>query len=162
MSYKGEVKPLRLLSPRPTLIVDQWGNRLADARSNVIGIPGPLGGERMVFALPTNTTGGVLSLRYHPPHPDGEECVFGMNFDNVIPPGVGIVRGKLEIDTNTVPPFASTDWEQGKVTVVNRTLYATLSGGVDGTDYILNWTATDTDGNIWPRSALCLTVQRSS
>jgi hypothetical protein len=98
-----------------------------------------------------------LSRRYHPEHPSGETCPFGLDFSAVIPPGVGIVSGTLQIYTNTQPPVLNTtDWTIGPVTVQDRTLYATLSGGISGTDYQFRWAATDTDGNVWPRFALIL------
>jgi hypothetical protein len=103
-----------------------------------------------------------LSKRYHPEHPPGETCPFGMDFSAVIPPGVGISSGALTIWTNAQPPVAADgDWTKGAVTVLDRVLYATLSGGKDGTDYILRWTATDTAGNVWPRSGLVLCAQTS-
>jgi hypothetical protein len=75
---------------------------------------------------------------------------------------VGITAGKLAIFTNTSPPNpADTDWTVSAVTWIGRTLYATLSGGITGTDYILTWTATDTQGNIWPRSSLLLVAPTS-
>ena len=66
---------------------------------------------------------------------------------------VGIVAGSLTIETNTVPPAsASADWTLGPISWRDRALYATLSGGVSGKDYLLTWTAIDTNGNIWPRT----------
>jgi hypothetical protein len=98
-----------------------------------------------------------LSRRYSPEHPQGEACTFGLDFSAVIPPGVGIAAGQLDIFKNAVPAAAAdTDWTKGAVSVRGRVLYATLSGGVTGTDYLLRWTATDTDGNVWPRTGLVL------
>jgi hypothetical protein len=98
-----------------------------------------------------------LSRRYTPEHPPSEACTFGLDFSAVVPPGVGISQGRLDIFTNVVPPVAAdADWTKGVVSVRGRVLYATLSGGVAGTDYLLRWTATDTDGNVWPRSGLIL------
>jgi hypothetical protein len=103
-----------------------------------------------------------LSRRYTPEHPADESCIFGLDFSAVIPPGVGISAGDLKILTNTVPPNpADADWAKGAVSVQGRVLYATLSGGVVGTDYILRWTATDSDGNIWPRDGLILVAETS-
>ena len=103
-----------------------------------------------------------LSRRYTPEHPPGESCLFGMNFDYVIPPGVGIVSAALAINYNRVPPTdASADWKVGALQVRDKTVYATLSGGVDGTDYQLVWTATDTDSNVWPRVGLVLCAATS-
>jgi hypothetical protein len=103
-----------------------------------------------------------ISRRYSPEHPPGETCVFGYDFSPLIPVGVGIAAGDIDIATNTVPPGAANgDWQVGGVSVQDRTLYATLSGGVAGVDYILTWTATNTAGNIWPRSALMLCAPTS-
>lgn len=117
----------------------------------------------------------ALSRRYSPEHPPGESCRFGMDFSAVIPPGVGIQFGTLGIATNTATPAdASKDWtvldapqswkniglvvetQVWEVNVRGRVLYATLRGGQSGTDYQITWTAHDTDGNVWPRTALCL------
>ena len=45
---------LRKLSPRPTLVVDNRQWRLVDATGSDIGISGPLGRARCVYALPTD------------------------------------------------------------------------------------------------------------
>lgn len=102
-----------------------------------------------------------LSRRYVPEHPAGETCTFGMDFSNVVPPGEIVVGGSLAINENVVPPVPSTDWTVGTVTVLGRVLYATLSGGIDGTDYQLVWTAIDGSGNIWPRVGLVLCAATS-
>ena len=103
-----------------------------------------------------------LSRRYTPEHPPGESCSFGIDFSFVIPPGVGIASGSLQILTNTAAPVdASTDWKIGPVSVRERALYAMLSGGVAGTDYQLKFTAVDTAGNTWPRTALVLCADTS-
>lgn len=103
-----------------------------------------------------------LSRRYSPEHPPGESCAFGLDFSPIIPVGVGLSSGALAIFTNTAAPVdASADWTIGAVTVQGRALYAVLSGGVAGTDYKLLWTATDTMGNIWPRSCLVLCAETS-
>jgi hypothetical protein len=103
-----------------------------------------------------------LSRRYTPEKPTAETSIFGMSFESVIPPGVGIASGVLDIFSNVVPPVdLKDDWTMGPVLVQGRVLYATLSGGKTGTDYILQWTATDTNGNIWPRSGLVLVAETS-
>ena len=104
----------------------------------------------------------ALSRRYTPEHPPGESCLFGLDYSFVIPPGVGIASGALSIFTNTAPPVAAdTDWTKGTVTVQGRTVYAQLSGGVEGKDYQLRWSATDTAGNVFPRTTLVLCAQTS-
>lgn len=103
-----------------------------------------------------------LSRRYTPEHPPQEECPFGLDYSFVIPPGVGITSGALSIFTNTVPPVAAdADWVVGPVTVQGRTVYAVLSGGIEGKDYQLRWTAFDTQGNEWLRTTLVLCAQTS-
>jgi hypothetical protein len=103
-----------------------------------------------------------LSRRYTPEHPPGEEATFGMDFSYVIPLGVGIASGTVTVWVNVVPPVQdSTNWTIGTVSVLGRVLYASLTGGVEGTDYQIRWSATDTDGKVWPRTALCLCAQTS-
>jgi hypothetical protein len=98
-----------------------------------------------------------LSRRYTPEHPPGESCNFGLDFSFILPVGVGVKSGTLAIQTNTANPVdASADWTMGPVTIRGRAIYAMLSGGVSGTDYQLKWTATDSAGNVWPRTALVL------
>jgi hypothetical protein len=102
-----------------------------------------------------------LSRRYTPEFCPGESSVIGLDLSTVIPPGVGISTGTLAIFTNVATPVASTDFTIGEVTIRGRTLYASISGGVDGKDYQLRWKATDTEGNVWPRTALLLCAQTS-
>jgi hypothetical protein len=102
-----------------------------------------------------------LSRRYSPEKPPGESATFGMDYSFLIPPGVGIAAGSLTIETNVVNPQPAADWIIGPVYVYGRTIYAELGGGTLGQDYRLNWVATDTDGNVWPRTALCLVAQTS-
>jgi len=103
-----------------------------------------------------------LSRRYSPEHPPGESCRFGLDYSFVIPPGVGISSAGLEIFSNTATPVsAAADWTVGAVTVQGRTIYARLAGGVEGKDYQLRWSVTDTIGNIWTRTALVLCAQTS-
>jgi hypothetical protein len=103
-----------------------------------------------------------LSKRYIPEHPPSEACNFGLDYSFVIPFGVGIASGSLAIFTNLATPVpADADWTVGTVEVRGRAIYALLTGGVPGTDYQLRWTATDTQGNIWPRTTLCLVAETS-
>lgn len=103
-----------------------------------------------------------ISRRYSPEHPPGEQCLFGFDFSPLLPRGVGITGGQLAILSNTVPPAdASADWTVGTVQVRGSVLYATLSGGKSGTDYLLTWTATDTEGNTWPRTGAVLCAPTS-
>jgi hypothetical protein len=56
--------PLRHLSARPQVVVDERG------RSTGIGMPGPLGRERVVYALPFGTHGNdrVPGFQIDPPN----------------------------------------------------------------------------------------------
>lgn len=102
-----------------------------------------------------------LSRRYTPEHAPGDACIYGLDFSYIIPPGVGIASGALSIWTNTVAPVESADFVIGPVSWRGRTLYANVSGGVDGTDYQVRWRVTDTSGNIWNRTALVLCAETS-
>ena len=103
-----------------------------------------------------------VSRRYIPEHPPGESCAFGYDYSFIIPVGVAIQSGALAIQTNTAnPQAADSDWQKGPVNVRGRAIFANLSGGVAGTDYQLVWTAVDTQGNRWPRTALVLCAETS-
>jgi hypothetical protein len=103
-----------------------------------------------------------LTRRYSPEWAPAEVGSIGMDFSAIIPPGVGIASGKLDIASNTVPPVASSDFTvAGAPQVIGRAVYATVSGGVGGKDYQFTWTATDTNGNAWPRTALLLCAPTS-
>jgi hypothetical protein len=98
-----------------------------------------------------------LSRRYTPEHPPGESCNFGIDYSPIIPPGVGLESGVVQIFTNNASPQdATADWTIGPVGVRGRALYARLSGGLVGVDYQIHWTAVDTAGNTWPRTMLVL------
>ena len=103
-----------------------------------------------------------LSRRYTPEHPPGEQCNFGLDYSFILPVGVALASGTLAILTNTAAPIdAAGDWTIGPVMVRGRALYAMLTGGVAGTDYQLKFTAVDTAGNTWPRTALVLCADTS-
>lgn len=103
-----------------------------------------------------------LSRRYTPEHPPGESALFGLDYSFILPPGIGVASGTVSIFTNNaVPQDVSASWTIGPVQVQGRSIYARLVGGVEGTDYQIRWVATDTDGNIWPRTTLCLCAQTS-
>jgi hypothetical protein len=102
-----------------------------------------------------------LNRRYTPEHPPGESCTFGFDFSFLVPVGVGLLNPSVAIWTNTpgdVQP--SSDWiiEDGPE-IEGRTVYAKLSGGVEGTDYQIRWQVDDTEGNTWPRTGLILCAQ---
>ena len=103
-----------------------------------------------------------VTRRYTPEHPPGESCEFGLDYSFVLPPGVGIASGEVTIFTNTVAPQdATADWSIGPVGVMGRVIYATLSGGIEGKDYQIRWTAHDSEGYSWPRTVLVLCAQTS-
>jgi hypothetical protein len=169
------MRSLRNLTPRPELLVDNYGVIVCDPLSAVIGWSGPVdtqgnlvpvpfvGEVREIWASSLNIGGG-LTARFFPAHPPGESCVFGIGFDTVVPAGVGLAWGTLAITTNAVPPVdASADWTVAEAGVVvrGRGIYARLTGGVAGTDYQLTFTAYDNEGNLWPRTGLCLCSQTS-
>jgi hypothetical protein len=112
-----------------------------------------------------------LSRRYSPEWAPGEKSSIGMDFCYVIPPGVGISSGSLAIFTNAANSVdASGDFTGPNdpvhptffdASVLDRVIYLTLTGGVSGKDYRFTWTALDTDGNEWPRTALLLCAPTS-
>ncbi|HEY1887138.1 MAG TPA: hypothetical protein VGG86_13995 [Roseiarcus sp.] len=103
-----------------------------------------------------------ISRRYTPEHAPGESCSYGLDFSFVVPVGVGVESGTLQIFKNdAVQTPAGADWQIGPVTVRGRAIYASLSGGVSGVDYQLKWTATDSQGNAWPRTCLVLCADTS-
>lgn len=128
---------------------DFMGGIVSDSESAIIGV-GPVWVDRM-----------PVSRRYIPEHPPGDAATFGMSFDVVFPMGVGIQNGALSIFTNAASPVPSTDFSIGAVQVQGRALYASLVGGVSGTDYQLRWSATGTDGSLATRTALVLCAQTS-
>jgi hypothetical protein len=141
-------------------LVDSADFAVADSDGNLIGRHAALWVHRLLTARRTNRM--PISRRYTPEKDPAEECPFGLSFEYVIPKGVGIAKGELDIFYNSNPPVAAdSDWEKGPVTIAGRLLYATLGRGLDGTDYILQWTATDTDGNVWPRATLVLCAMTS-
>lgn len=104
-----------------------------------------------------------LSRRYTPEIAPGESSVFGMDYSTLVPPGVGLAAGALAFLTNTQPPAATAQLTAGPVSVHDRMLYArvTAAGAAAGGDFQLVWTATDTDGNVWPRTGLVLCAPTS-
>ena len=103
-----------------------------------------------------------ISRRYTPAWAPGEAAVIGMDFSYVIPPGVGIASGSLHFFNNLATPVpADTDWNINAVVVIGRALYCDVSGGKEGVDYQLLWTATDTNTFVYPRTALLLCAPTS-
>jgi hypothetical protein len=104
----------------------------------------------------------ALSRRYSPEWAPGDSALIGLDLSPIIPPGVGLASGSLTIASNTQPPVSvGSDFTVGSVSVSGRAVYVALTGGVSGTDYALTWSVTDTDGNIWNRTALMLCAPTS-
>jgi hypothetical protein len=103
-----------------------------------------------------------LSRRYTPEHPPQDSCLYGMDFSYLLPPGVGISWVSLDIQRNIQPPVeASSDFTIGPPFILDRAVYATLRGGVEGNDYQLRWLIQDSEGNNWQRTGLILCAQTS-
>jgi len=101
----------------------------------------------------------ALTGRYIPAHPPGESCVFALDYSFILPPGLGITSASLTFFTNTNPANATSDLTASAVTTKGRQVWATVSGGVEGTDYQFRWSATDSVGNVWPRTVLVQCAQ---
>jgi hypothetical protein len=140
---------------RPKYVVDPHGFVLRDpATGSIVGRALPVGIVRIEYALALHSNGG---LRRYQTHPKEEQAVFMFDYSALVRRGVSLSNPSLSIFTNTVPAVAAdADWVKGAVTVLGRSVYATLSGGIDGKDYQLRWSATDSEGNIWPRTTLVL------
>lgn len=106
-----------------------------------------------------------LTRRYLPEHAPGDSGIYAMSFDHVLPEGANIVLPSLVIFTNTQSPAPSTDFAIGIVYVQGRTIYASVAGGISGTDYQLRWTVSGTrpDGSAFTftRTALVLCAPTS-
>jgi len=103
----------------------------------------------------------ALNNRFLPSHAPGESNLYALDFSAILPPGVTVASAGLTIQLNTVPPTPTTDFTIGPVTTNGRRVYAELSGGVSANDYRITFAATDTLGNLWPRSALLLCAATS-
>ena len=70
--------------------------------------------------------------------------------------------GTLHFFNNVaVPTNRDADFIIGPILVLGRILYTSLGGGVEGIDYQVLWTATDTFGLDYPRTALMLCAPTS-
>ena len=103
-----------------------------------------------------------VSRRYTPEHPPQDNCLYGMDFSFILPPGVGIFTVDLEIYHNIQPPVvADRDFTLGSPFIQDRSVFCMVGGGTEGNDYELRWNITDTAGNTWQRSARVLCAQTS-
>ena len=97
----------------------------------------------------------ALTRRYEPPHQQGP-LAYGMDFSTVIPWGMTLASATLTIFKNTQPPLAQADFTVSPMQLADRMAWCLLTGGVTGTDYLLQWSATDNRGNVWERSVALL------
>lgn len=103
----------------------------------------------------------AVSQRYQPSHPAGQSRVYGLDMSMVLPPGLGVTTPAIIIQTNTTPPGIGSGITASGGGYAGRRLWITLTGGVQGTDYIITWTFQDTAGNTWVRSILLLCAPTS-
>lgn len=118
-------------------------------------------GRRDPVPIPARMVWASMSARYHPSHPGGESCLFGMDFSFVIPKGSEIVSASLAVFTNTFAPALAPEWVVGPVQIDGLVVFARLTGGNEGQDYQIRWVAVDSDNNVWPRTALVLSTLTS-
>jgi hypothetical protein len=97
-----------------------------------------------------------LGNRYLPSHPAGASHTYSFDYSTILPAGTIITAASLAILLNTSPPQASADFTVGEVEKRGRRVYCRLQGGRAATDYRLEWLATDSLGNTWPRTSLLL------
>lgn len=93
--------------------------------------------------------------------PPGEQAWVGMDFSDVLPPGVSLATATLTILTNTSPANPVTDFTQGPVELDGRQAWSQISGGSAGTDYQFRWTVGDNHAQTWQRTALLLCAETS-
>jgi len=152
---------------RPKAVVDCWGFPLRDPQGAIIGRPG-IYVDRILSAIRTSANGG-LSRRYTPSHAPADGMIYAMDFSPVVPRGTTFPVAAAEVWRNTVAPVLASsttagaaDWTTPVTVLVwDRIVYAALSGGVDGSDYQVRWSATDSSGNLWNRTALVLCSETS-
>ena len=87
------MRPLRPGSWRPELVVDDHAHRLWDPTTGTyVGLPGPLGRERVIFALPTNGTGPIQVTRAKVLKDDDGAMIVDQNVTLLGQPGVWVHR----------------------------------------------------------------------
>lgn len=104
-----------------------------------------------------------INNRFEPSHPAGESIQYGLDFSPILPPGVTITTGAINVQYNTVPPTPTFDLSVTPLTPNpnTRRMYATVTGGTMGRDYRIAWTAQDSLGNTWIRTTLLLCAATS-
>lgn len=103
----------------------------------------------------------AISRRYMPSWPPGEAAFIGMDFADVIPPGVALASAELSIVINRSPPQGQTDFAQAQPITLQRQAWCSISGGAEGQDYQCRWTVSDSRGHTWNRTALLLCAETS-
>lgn len=103
----------------------------------------------------------AINGRYHPPHPAGSTMTYGLDCSAFLPPGVGVTAPGVIFQTNTTPPGLAPGISASGGGYRGRRLWITITGGVSGTDYIVQWTFQDTVGNTWVRSLYLLCAATS-
>lgn len=103
----------------------------------------------------------MLARRYQPSWPPGEAAWIGLDFSDVLPPGIAIVTGTLTILINQSPVIPQTDFTQGPVVIDGRRVWSQITGGALGTDYQVRWTVGDSREQTWSRTALLLCAETS-
>lgn len=142
------------------LLVDSFGRELISPPVPAAAQPVEAVGVRRAVPIASRILWASMSGRYQPSHPPGEICLFGMDFSFILPVGVGIRFAELNIFNNTfLSPDVSADWMIDPVTISGRRVWTRLAGGVEGQDYRLAWLVSDSNYNVYPRSALVLCSQ---
>src|SRR5215469_1708391 len=103
----------------------------------------------------------ALTRRYRPEFPPSESASIGIDLSPILPPGVTITQATLTILRNTDPTQSQTDFTQATPTITGRQAWCLITGGVSGTDYQCRWSLTDSQSNVWNRTALLLCAPSS-
>jgi hypothetical protein len=103
----------------------------------------------------------ALSQRYSPSWPPGEAAWIGLDFADVLPPGVVLISASLTLLINRNPVAPQSDFTQGPVTLDGRQAWCEIAGGAEGVDYQARWTVTDNRDHTWNRTALLLCAETS-
>jgi hypothetical protein len=102
----------------------------------------------------------AISRRY-PEKPPLEQVALAIDLSPILPPGVGLVYATIDPYTNTNPALLATDMSLTEPSVRGRYAEAWATGGTAGADYQIRWHLTDSQGNVWTRTALLLCAETS-
>ena len=104
----------------------------------------------------------ALARRYQPSLPPGESAYLGMDFSPILPPGVILESASVTILTNTNPATpGGGGWTLQPPVILGRQAWVQATGGTEGVDYQIRFSAQDSRGNTWNRTALLLCAQSS-